>query len=137
MHPSSHARAALAWFIAGLLLTTVLANVLGFLSPIVSGLSGSGDDRMLLRFAQTVTPWFGWLFGVALWCLSRLQASLAARLSLRALAVAAAAAFVAPLLVQESLAPIAVFVAGAVKFLALLAGSFALRSSIPATVAAS
>jgi len=92
---------------------------------------------MLLRLAQTVTPWFGWLFGVALWCLSRLQASAAGRLSLQALAVAIAVAFVAPLLVQESLVPIALFVAGGVKFLALLAGSIALRSSIPATVAVS
>ena len=123
-------RASLGWFIAGLLLTTGLVNLCGFLSPFYSHLTGA-ESRALLSFGQLVTPWFGVCFAIAFWLLSDSVRSVLSVWGLRLLGVGLAVSYALPGLLNEGPPrAVAEFAHGVLQFLALLVAVVAVRAVV-------
>src|SRR3546814_17678403 len=69
-----HVQRALGWCLVGVLLTYVLINAIGFVSPFWGLWRRPGDpgaSSSLLHAWQQITPWFSICFAVAAWHLAR------------------------------------------------------------------
>lgn len=85
-----HVQSALGWSLVGLLLTVVLLNAIGFVSPFWGLWRSPGDvdaSRDLLRAWHPITPWFSILFAVAGWHLAMTMDNRVARVAVMALGV--------------------------------------------------
>lgn len=83
-----HVERALGWALAGLLLTHVLINAIGLISPFWGALLHPDEPRVsmdLLEAWQPVTPWFSICFAVAGWHLAGAARSAVARVGIVAL----------------------------------------------------
>lgn len=110
MSQLKHVQSALGWCLIGLLLTYVLINAIGFISPFWSYWRHPEDlyGRLsVLHFWQQITPWFAVFFAVAAWHLA--------------------------LTVQSTVARICIIAAGALIPVAFIASSFARRAVEQAT----
>lgn len=78
MSPLLHLRRAIGWFLIALLATTVLSNLIGFVSPFWGHLRAPGDasaSRDLLHAWQPVSAALSLLYLMPAWHLSRTCAS--------------------------------------------------------------
>lgn len=83
-----HAGSAIGWCLIGLLLTSLLMNIIGFISPFWGRWMHPEDlyaSRNLLQFWQVITPWFSVCFAVAAWRLAMAYRRLAARVGIIAM----------------------------------------------------
>src|SRR3546814_18821756 len=81
-----HVQRALGWCLVGVLLTYVLINAIGFVSPFWGLWRRPGDpgaSSSLLHAWQQITPWFSICFAVAAWHLARTVQAMAARSGIR------------------------------------------------------
>lgn len=101
-----HVQSALGWCALGLLLTVVLINVIGLISPFW-GLLLHPDDpyasRNLLNFWQPITPWFSVCFIVAAWHLALAFQSMAARVCVIVLGILVPVAYIGSGLIHRAL----------------------------------
>src|SRR3546814_12493511 len=82
-----HVQRALGWCLVGVLLTYVLINAIGFVSPFWGLWRRPGDpgaSSSLLPAWQQITPWFSICFAVAAWHLARTVQAIASRSGLLA-----------------------------------------------------
>src|SRR3546814_20952670 len=80
-----HVQRALGWCLVGVLLTYVLINAIGFVSPFWGLWRRPGDpgaSSSLLHAWQSFTPWFSICFAVAAWHLPRTAQAMAARIGI-------------------------------------------------------
>lgn len=83
-----HVQRALGWCLVGVLLTYVLINAIGFVSPFWGLWRRPGDpgaSSSLLHAWQQITPWFSICFAVAAWHLARTVQAMAARIGILAM----------------------------------------------------
>lgn len=88
MSQLKHVQSTLGWCLIGLLLTYVLINVIGFISPFWGYWLHPEDpyaSRSLLRVWQPITPWFSICFAVAAWHLALACQSTAPRVCIIAM----------------------------------------------------
>lgn len=90
-----HVQSSLGWCLIGLLLTDLLINVIGFVSPFWGVWRHPGElyvSRDLLHFWQPIVAWFSICFVVAAWHLARTVRSTVARIGILAMGVLVVAA---------------------------------------------
>lgn len=129
--------ASLGWFAAGLILTTGLVNLFGFVSPFYGHATGTGS-RDLLHFGQAVTPWMSVCFVVGFWLLARSSGSIVAALVLRVLGIALGAAYVLPSLLSDPThLAAAQFMRGVLQFTCLVCAALTMRALVSRSGSAS
>ena len=102
-----HLQRALAWSVAGLVLTSLLINLIGFASPFWGMATNPGSldaSRDLLKAWQPITPWFSVCFAMAGWHLAMTHRSTVARVVVVVLGLLVPVAHVVPITVPEGLA---------------------------------
>lgn len=88
MSQLKHVQSALGWCLIGLLLTYLIINVIGFISPFWGHWlhpEDPGASLRLLHLWQPITPWFAVCFAVAAWHLAMTCQAIAARVCIIAM----------------------------------------------------
>lgn len=97
MSQLKHIQSTLGWFLVGLLMTYVLINIIGFVSPFWALWmypEVSDASRNLLDFWQPITPWFSVCFVVAAWHLSLTARAMVARVCIVVMGVIVPIAYI-------------------------------------------
>lgn len=88
MEQLKHLGSAIGWCLMGMLLTSLLINIIGLISPFWGHWMHPKDlsaSRDLLKLWQVITPWFSVCFAVAAWHLAMAYQSLVARIGVIAM----------------------------------------------------
>lgn len=106
MSQMKHVQSALGWWLIGVLLTQVLINLIGFISPFWAHWQHPGDlyaSRDLLEFWQPITTWFSVAFVPAAWYLAKAFRSVVARVCIIALGVLVPVAHIGSTFAQRAM----------------------------------
>ena len=115
-------RLSIALFAGGLLATSVMVNLLGFLSPIAAANFGS-DPRHLLSIGQMLYPWGSIFFAGACLALARVSSSWSGRSFWLIGSVIVIASYAVPQMLSGGERQVAFMAAEVAQLLMLLVGA--------------